>query len=44
MTNSYQVRALDTTLILDGQGHVVYRDAYPTTYETIKETLVGLGL
>ncbi len=44
VTNAYQVRALDTTLILDAEGHVVYSDAYPTSYEILKDTLAGLGL
>lgn len=42
--NAYQVRALDTTLVLDAEGHVVYSDAYPTTYGVLKDTLTGLGL
>jgi peroxiredoxin len=44
VTNAYQVRALDTTLVLDSAGHVVYSDAYPTAYQILKDTLTGLGL
>ena len=42
VTNLYQIAALDTTLILDQNGHVVYRDAYPTNYTTLKTTIDGL--
>lgn len=44
VTNAYQVRALDTTPVLDAEGHVVYSDAYPTTYGVLKDTLTGHGL
>jgi len=44
VTNAYQVQALDTTLVLDAAGHVVYRDAYPTTYDVLKNTLTDVGL
>lgn len=44
VTNAWQVQALDTTLILDSEGHVIYRDAAPTRYQILKETLVELGL
>ena len=44
VTNAYQVRALDTTLILDPEGRVIYRDAYPTHYDFFKEALAGIGL
>jgi hypothetical protein len=40
---AWQVAALDTTLILDREGHVVYRDAYPTPYATLKKTLAALN-
>jgi thiol-disulfide isomerase/thioredoxin len=38
----YGIRALDTTIILDGQGREVYRDAYPTTYEVLHSQLEGI--
>jgi len=44
VTNALQVQALDTTLVLDAEGHIVYRDAYPTAYEILKEALAELGL
>ena len=44
VANALQVQALDTTLILDSEGRIVYRDAYPTTYDILKETLADLGL
>lgn len=44
VTNDYQVQALDTTLILDSEGRIVYRDAFPTTYNVLKEALAELGL
>ena len=40
--NAYQVRSLDTTLILDKNGIVVYRDELPTAYETLKSELEEL--
>jgi peroxiredoxin len=39
VTTAYQVTALDTTLILDREGRVVYRDEIPTQYETLKAEL-----
>lgn len=41
---AYQVRTLDTTFILDAEGHVVYRDSSPTPYDVLQETLTQLGL
>jgi peroxiredoxin len=35
----YKVRVLDTTVIIDAEGNIVYRDAYPTRYEKLKEEL-----
>ncbi|HRN51854.1 MAG TPA: TlpA disulfide reductase family protein [Anaerolineales bacterium] len=43
ITNSWRVKTLDTTLILDSDGVVVYRDEYPTNYETFKDVLATLG-
>ncbi|MCH7663195.1 MAG: TlpA family protein disulfide reductase [Chloroflexi bacterium] len=42
VTISYRVRALDTTLILDADGHVIYRDERPTDYNTLKNVLENL--
>jgi peroxiredoxin len=42
VTTAYQVTALDTTLILDREGRVVYRDETPTQYETLKTELEKL--
>lgn len=42
VTTAYQVTALDTTLILDGEGRIVYRDELPTQYETLKAELEKL--
>jgi peroxiredoxin len=39
VTTAYQVTALDTTLILDREGRIVYRDEIPTQYETLKTEL-----
>lgn len=44
VTTAYQVTTLDTTLILDAQGRVVYRDQYPTPYQPLKNELAKLGL
>lgn len=43
VTRSYEVRALDTTVILDEEGRVVYRDAFVTPYETLREALALIG-
>ncbi|MCI0395251.1 MAG: TlpA family protein disulfide reductase [Chloroflexi bacterium] len=39
---AYEVQTLDTTLVLDASGRVVYRDAFVTSYETLKEVLAKL--
>jgi thiol-disulfide isomerase/thioredoxin len=41
--SAYQVRALDTTLILDKNGIIVYRDEAPTSYDTLKSALMEIG-
>ena len=41
VARNYQIPSLDTTLILDPEGYVVYRDAYPTAYRTLKDALSG---
>lgn len=42
VASSYQVNALDTTLILDAKGVIVYRDQVPSTYGTLKGELEKL--
>lgn len=44
VVSAYQVRALDTTFILDREGHVVYRDSSPTPHDVLQKTLAQLGL
>ena len=39
VVRNYEVPSLDTTLILDPEGYVIYRDAYPTGYSTLKDAL-----
>jgi thiol-disulfide isomerase/thioredoxin len=43
VVTTFQVAALDTTLILDREGHLVYRDEYPTPYQTLKNELLKLS-
>ncbi|MBI3733587.1 MAG: TlpA family protein disulfide reductase [Chloroflexi bacterium] len=42
VTFAYAVRALDTTLILDREGRIAYRDEIPTQYKTLKGELEKL--
>lgn len=42
VVQKYKVRSLDTTIIVDGEGNIVYRDAYPTSYDTLKAQLEKL--
>ena len=42
VASSYQVNALDTTLILDAKGIIVYRDQVPTTHAALKGELEKL--
>lgn len=44
VVSAYKVRALDTTFVLDAEGHVIYRDSSPTPYNVLQETLAQLGL
>lgn len=44
VTAAYEVAALDTTLILDREGHVIYKDQWPSPYQTLKDELLKLGL
>jgi thiol-disulfide isomerase/thioredoxin len=38
-SRSYNIRALDTTIILDRDGREIYRDTYPTPYDTLRDEL-----
>lgn len=38
-TRSLDVRALDTTIIINREGKIAYRDAAPTPYETLDKEL-----
>lgn len=38
-SRSYSIRALDTTIILDRDGKEIYRDTYPTPYDTLRNEL-----
>ncbi len=38
------VRALDTTVVVDAAGRVVYRDGYPTDERTLRSALSKAGL
>lgn len=44
MALAYEVQSLDTTLIVDSSGHVVFRDAFPSAYDQLKTVLEQLGL
>lgn len=37
--HQFQVRSLDTTLIFDRRGQLVYRDAIPTPYDVLRREL-----
>ncbi len=42
VVQKYRVRSLDTTIIVDGAGNIVYRDSYPSSYDTLKAQLEKL--
>lgn len=42
VVEAYQIRALDTTFIIDQAGGIVYTDAYPTPYQTLEEQIQKL--
>lgn len=44
ITRLYRVRSLDTTLLLDEKGQVVFRDERPTSYETFRQVLADMDL
>jgi thiol-disulfide isomerase/thioredoxin len=41
---AFAVRALDTTVVIDSRGRVVYRDEVPTSLPTLKSALGKAGL
>lgn len=43
VASSYQVRSLDTTLVLNAEGVIVYRDEFPSPYKTLKDALSQAG-
>ena len=43
VASSFQVRSLDTTLVLNAGGVIVYRDEFPSSYKTLKEALSQAG-
>lgn len=43
VTLAYRVRALDTTVVVDRQGRMVYRDEWPTDYQTLASVIRKLG-
>ncbi len=43
VASNYQVRSLDTTLVLNAEGVIVYRDEFPSPYKTLKDALSQAG-
>lgn len=39
IANAWRVRTLDTTLILDADGYIIYRDERPTDFRTFQKVL-----
>lgn len=37
VTQAFQVRSLDTTIIIDRQGRIAYRDSAPTPMQTLRQ-------
>jgi thiol-disulfide isomerase/thioredoxin len=44
LVNAFDARALDTTVITDAEGRIVFRDAVPTDEKTLREALKKAGL
>tara|TARA_R110002110_G_scaffold415612_1_gene651449 strand:- start:2769 stop:3368 length:600 start_codon:yes stop_codon:yes gene_type:complete len=42
IVRSYGVRTLDATIIIDRDGRIAYRDAFPTDYERLDDAVRGL--
>lgn len=43
LTPALGVQAMDTTVVLDAAGHIVYRDAVPTDEATLRTALAQAG-
>lgn len=41
VATKWRVRALDTTIILDSDGYIIFRDEKPTDYQTLIQALSG---
>jgi hypothetical protein len=39
VTQAFQVRSLDTTIIIDRQGRIAYRDGVPTPLQTLRQAV-----
>ena len=44
LTQALRARSLDTTVVVDAAGRIVYRDGYPTEEATLREALAKAGL
>jgi peroxiredoxin len=44
LVNAFDARALDTTVITDAAGRIVFRDAVPTDEKTLRQALKKAGL
>jgi peroxiredoxin len=44
LVKAFDARALDTTVITDAEGRIVFRDAVPTDERTLREALKRAGL
>jgi len=42
VTQAYRIRSLDTTIIVDANGRIVYRDEYPTPYDKLQEAIANV--
>ena len=42
VARAYKVRSLDSTVIINQTGEIVYSDAYPTSYQTLEEQIKKL--
>lgn len=44
LARTYEMGSLDTTVIMDADGQIVFRDAVPTSEATLRSELAELGL
>lgn len=42
VVQAYQIRALDTTIIINQAGEIIYTDSYPTPFQTLEEQIKKL--